>query len=300
MESTVPQVALIAVINISFAWVVGVLASRLWLMKQTAGWQKTVDKRLSLAMSAGLGACIAGIFLSLWTESAVMGDVAWLMAGPAFAQMLASTHYGHAGAAALALLVIALCVHLILKAPSAGVGYLGSLAVLLALVATARVTIGHAYEHGPFSLAVFVEWLHLVMMALWAGIVFVAGWLVLPRALAADAAPTKALAAYLASMSNWAGAALAGILATGAYNAYRVLGSPRQLVEVDYGQVLLFKLGLVVIAIALGGFNKFVGLPATTSHRGLRIVTTVLRIESVALLLILMAAAVLASSAPPG
>jgi putative copper resistance protein D len=300
MEATVPQVAATAVINISFAWVVGVLASRLWLMKRTAGWQTAVDKRLASAVAAGLLVCMAGIFLSLWTESAVMGDVEWLKAGPAFSQMVASTHYGHAGAATLVFLAIALVVHWFRRGNAPSVTYLGILASLMLFTAAARVTIGHAYEHGPFSVAVAVEWLHLVFMALWAGIVFVAGWLVLPRALASDAAPTKELAAYLTSMSDWAGVALAGILATGAYNAYRVLSSPRQLVEVDYGLVLLFKLGLVVIAVALGGFNKFVGLPAATSHRGLRTVTTALRIESVALLLVLMAAAVLTSSAPPG
>ncbi|SMP52082.1 copper resistance D family protein [Noviherbaspirillum suwonense] len=300
MEATAPQVAATALINVSFAWVVGVLTSRLWLMKQTAGWQLTVDKRLSTAMSAGLLVCITGIFLSLWTESAVMGDVTWLEAGPAFAQMLASTHYGHAGAAALAFLVIALLVHLFRRGDVPSVSYLGILTALLLFTAAARVTIGHAYEHGPFSVAVAVEWLHLVVMAFWAGIVFVAGWLVLPRVLAGDSTPTKEIATYLTSMSNWAGGALAGILATGAYNAYRVLGSPSQLIEVDYGQVLTFKLCLVVIAIALGGFNKFVGLSVATSQRGLRTVITILRVESVVLLLVLMAAAVLTSSAPPG
>jgi len=300
MESTVPQVAATALINISFAWVVGVLTSRLWLMKQTAGWQMKVDKQLSTAMSAGLVACVAGIFLSLWTESAIMGDVPWLNAGPAVVQMLAATHYGHAGAAALTFLVIAFLVHLLRNGQGVSKSYLASLTVLLLLVAVARVTIGHAYEHGPFSVAVAVEWLHLVIMALWAGIVFVAGWLVLPRVLAGDSIPTKEVAAYLTSMSDWAGVALAGILATGAYNAYRVLSSPRQLIEVDYGQVLTFKLCLVVIAVALGGFNKFIGLPGATSQRGLRTVITVLRIESAVFLLVLMAAAVLTSSAPPG
>lgn len=300
MEATVPQIAATALINVSFAWVVGVLTSRFWLMKQTAGWQKTVDERLSLAMSAGLAACIAAIFLSLWTESAVMGDVTWLDAWPAFAQMLASTHYGHAGAAALAFLVMALLVHLFWRRDIPNVSYLAILSVLMFLTAAARVTIGHAYEYGPFSIALALEWLHLVVMAFWAGIVFVAGWLVLPQVLAEGSTPTKEVATYLTLMSNWAGGALLGILATGAYNAYRVLDSPRQFIEVDYGQVLSFKLCLVLTAIALGGFNKFVGLPAATSQRGLRTVIIILRIESVALLLVLMAAAVLTSSAPPG
>ena len=237
-----------------------------------------------------------------------MGGVAWLNAGPAFAQMLAATHYGHAGVATVVLLVIAMVVHWRLKGPAAGLRYVGSLAVLLLLVAAARVTIGHAYEHGPLSVAVVVEWLHLLLMSLWAGVVFVAAWVVLPRVLAGEVVATRERAVYLTSMSNWAAAALAGILATGAYNAYRVLGSPRELVEADYGQVLLFKICLVLIAIALGGFNKFVGLPAALpfgesaakAHRGLRTVITVLRIESIALLLVLIAAAVLTSSAPPG
>lgn len=300
MESTLPQTAATALFNISLAWTVGVLASRFWLMNQTAGWQKAAVKRLSPAMLAGLVACTIGVLLALWTESAAMGDVAWLDAWPVCVQMMTTTHYGHAGVAALSLLVIAMFVHWRLKGPGAGLGYVGSLTVLVLLVAAARVTIGHAYEHGPLSVAVLVEWHHLLLMSVWAGVVFVAGWLVLPRVLAGEFAPTKELAAYLASMSHWAGVALAGILATGAYNAYRVLGSPRQLIEVNYGQVLTFKLCLVVIAIALGGFNKFVGLPAVTSHHGLRSVITVLRIESAALLLVLMAAAVLTGSAPPG
>ena len=251
-------------------------------------------------MPVGLIACIAGIFLSLWTESALMGDVAWLNAGPAFVQMLSATHYGHAGAAALAFLVIALLVHLRRNGQSLGKTYLVSVTVLLLLVAAARVTIGHAYEHGPLSVAVLVEWLHLLLMSMWAGVVFVAAWVVLPRVLASELVATRERTAYLSSMSNWATAAVAGILATGAYNAYRVLGSPRQLIEVDYGQVLTFKLCLVAIAIALGGFNKFIGLPAATSQRGLHTVIAVLRIESFVLLLVLMAAAVLTGSAPPG
>lgn len=301
MESTFPQVAATALINISFAWIVGVLASRFWLLKQTAAWQQSVVKRLSSAMVAGLLFCAAGIFLSLWTESAMMGDVAWLEAWPACVQMMTTTHYGHAGVAALALLALAMVVHWLLDRPDAGMAYVGSIATLVLLVAAARVTIGHAFEHGPFSVAVAVEWLHLLLMALWAGIVFVAGWFVLPYVLTNEATPSKERTAYLASMSDWAAVALAGILATGAYNAYRVLNSPRDLVEVDYGNALLFKVALVLVAIALGGFNKFVGLPAAdASQTGLRKVITVLRIESIALLLVLIAAAVLTSSAPPG
>lgn len=307
MESTLPQVAATALINVSFAWIVGILASGFWLMRPATAWQRSVCGRLSAAMPAGLLLCLAGVFLSLWTESALMGDVAWLDAWPVFVQMMTSTHYGHAGVAAMALLAVAMLAHWILYRRATRPAYLAGIAALLLLVAAARVTIGHAYQDGALSVAAAMELLHLLCMALWTGIVFVAGWLVLPRMLDLEPARTGETAAYLGSMSNWATAALTGILATGAYNSYRVLDSARDLLEESYGQVLLLKLLLVLAAIALGGFNRFLGLPAALStrpapaaQRGLAMVMTILRVESLVLLLVLLAAAVLTNNAPPG
>ena len=257
-------------------------------------------------MTFSLAACAIGALLSLWTEAAVMGDVAWPDAGPAFSEMLASTHYGHAGLTAVVLLVLAMLVHWRLKRKGAEMRSIHVVAGLVLLVAAARVSIGHASEHGLFGVVAWIEWLHVLLMSLWAGTVFVAGWIVLPQVLVDESSPTGQRAAYLSALSNWATAALAGILATGAYNTYRVLDSPRDLIEGDYGHVLVFKLGFVLVAIALGGFNRFHGLPAAMSvqpekaRRGLRGVIAVLRIESAALLLVLAAAAILTSSAPPG
>ena len=236
-------------------------------------------------MTFSLAACAIGALLSLWTEAAVMGDVAWPDAGPAFSEMLASTHYGHAGLTAVVLLVLAMLVHWRLKRKGAEMRSIHVVAGLVLLVAAARVSIGHASEHGLFSVAAWIEWLHVLLMSLWAGTVFVAGWIVLPQVLVDESSPTGQRAAYLSALSNWATAALAGILATGAYNTYRVLDSPRDLIEGDYGHVLVFKLGFVLVAIALGGFNRFHGLPAAMSvqpekaRRGLRGVIAVLRIE---------------------
>ena len=330
MESTPAQVAANALVNLSFAWTIGILACRPWLSRQPTAWERTVARHMASAMLAGLAVCTAGIFLSLWTESAIMGEVAWLDAWPVLTRMITTTHYGHASAAAMALLVVAMVAHQALYRSGARMPYTATMAGLLLLVAAARVTIGHAYEHGPFSLAAAAQWLHLLCMALWAGIVFVSGWLVLPSVLLMESGPTRSLrgrrrrsekaaadpsaaqapgqrAAYLNAMSHWATAALAGVLATGAYNAWRVLGSPGDLVNAAYGQVLLLKMLLVLIAIALGGYNKFLGLPAsladrdlTQSRRGLLAVVTVLRIESIVLVAVFVAAAILASSAPPG
>jgi putative copper resistance protein D len=308
MEATLAQVAATAVINISLAWIAGVLAARSWLTGQAAAWHGPALARLSSAISAGLAGCAAGLIVSLWTEAALMGELPWLHAWPAVSQMLRTTHYGHAGAVMLGLLVVAMVVHWRLRQTHGGTCYAAAITLLLLMIAAVRVSTGHAYEHGALSVAAWVAWLHLALMSLWAGVVFVAAWLVLPRVLAGPPVTGSEMAAYLTSMSNWAGGALLGILATGAYNAWRVLGSPRDLVQTDYGLVLAFKVCLVVLAIALGAFNKFVGLPAAlaptvapaSSQRALRTIVTALRIESVVLLLVIVAAAFLTGSAPPG
>jgi putative copper resistance protein D len=306
MEPALSQVFATTLVNLSLAWIVGVLASRFWLMTAAARWQEPVCKRLSFSMTAGLLACAVGIVLSAWAAAAAMVDVPWLDAGPAFSEMLRSTHYGHAELAAFGFLVLAIVIDRHLARTRSDIRYLGGIAVLVLLVAAARVSIGHAYEHGSMSVAAWVELLHILFMSLWVGAVFIAGWIVLPAGAAAGLSD-GGRARYLASLSNWATMALAGILATGVYNSYRMLGSLRDLSDSDYGHVLVFKLCFVLLAIALGGLNRFHGLPAAGSNgdpvrtqQGLRIVIAILRVESIALLLVLAAAAVLTSSAPPG
>jgi putative copper resistance protein D len=181
------------------------------------------------------------------------------------------------------------------------------IAAIMLLVAVARVTIGHAFEEGPLRPAMWLEWLHLVLMSVWAGIVFVSGWLVLPLCGRENDHPGGALASYLYAMSNWAAIAVAGIVATGIYNSFRVLNTPSELISAEYGNVLLLKIVLAVLAVSLGGYNKFRGLPATLdattaeqSRRGIRIIIAVLKLESIVLLLVLACASLLTTSAPPG
>lgn len=307
MDSTLPQVASTAVVNIALAWIAGVLAARSWLAYAKEPWQNVANRRLNTALTAGLMAAFAGIFLSLWTESSAMGDVPWLEAWPACKEMLTSTHYGHAGVAALVLLAAALLVQWNAGRASRPGRNIMAVTVIMLLVAVARVTIGHAFEDGPLHPAMWIEWLHLVLMSVWTGIVFVSGWLVLPLYRQQHRHADQALATYLHTMSNWAATAVAGILATGLYNSWRVLNSPRDLIDIDYGNVLLLKIAFVVLAIILGGYNKFRGLPAALktgsveqSWRGIRTVTMVLKIESIVLFLVLVCASLLTTSAPPG
>jgi putative copper resistance protein D len=306
MEASFPQVVATALINLSLAWVVGTLAAHVWLTSVSAAWCVPISRALYRALPYALVICTSALLLSLWSEAAVMADVSFAEAGTPFREMLKSTHYGHAGLAALGLSVLALVAHFFLKKQQGSTSYVLAIATCVVLLAAARVSIGHAFEYGALSLATAVELLHILMMALWAGIVFVAGWMTLSIVNALEDGATTDRARFLDCLSHWATMALIAIAATGAYNAYRVLDSPAQLLGSFYGKVLLFKLVMVASAILLGGYNKFVGLPAALSSHsvhdsthGLKKVIAILRIESMVLFLAVLAAAVLTGSAPP-
>lgn len=292
-----PLAAATALVNLALAWIVGLAAARFWLARGGTAPQ-SLDGRLSQATTIAIAACAAGVSLLLWSDAAVMAGVGWACAGSAFVTVLASTHVGHAGIVALLALAAAWRAHRL--RPAVG-------AAMIALFAAARAASGHAGDAGIASVAVGVEWLHLVLIAFWVGAVCVAGWLVLP-AWRTGTRPDAALARYLHTLSDWATVALIGIVATGAGNGLRVLSSPDELVATGYGRLLSAKIALVLVAVALGGWNRFRGLPAALADdaaapgrtRGLRRVIAVLRIESVVLALTVLAAAVLSTSAPPG
>ena len=259
------QPAAVLVLDAGFAWLVGTLLT-------------PCAPRLRHAETGAILACLAGSVVALWAATALMADAALPEAFGMLPAVMMQTAYGQAGLASIAL------VALLLARPRDWVA-----AVLLGLFALARASVSHAGEHGLFSVAVGVQWLHLVLIGAWLGCVGVGGWMVLP------AAPG---ATYLSWLSRTATLALAGIMASGVFNAWQRLGAPGRLVDTSYGQILTLKLGLVAVALLLGACNRFVGFPAAArGNHGPAMM--VLRFESLVLLGALGAAAVLASLQPP-
>ena len=293
------------VINATFAWMIGALASRAWLQQDGDAMRSTVRAKLSSSLGVALWLCIAASLLSLWQAAATMGDVQLVETTMPLLKAFAMTQYAFSAFAGIGLLVLVVVVLIAEFKGALGGRHRWLVAGLLGVHAASRVTLGHAFEQGPVSVAVMVEWTHLILMALWVGTVMTAAWIVLPH-LASDAATKQLLSTYLASVSTWATVALAGIVITGLFNTFRVLAHPADLVTTDYGAVLTTKLALVAIAIGLGAYNRFVGFPkASGSWRSTEgadpsPATVILRIESVVLLLVLGAAAILTGSAPPG
>jgi putative copper resistance protein D len=307
MQPPLLQAVMTFLLNASFAAMVGVLAARFWLDRDGPPWKQVTLDRLSVAMGVAIVVGGTATLLSLWQAAATMGDVPLLQAGPALWANFVTTRYGQAGLVSLVVLATAALMHFSGVLSQRRILYEVAMTVTVVLYALCRVSIGHATENGPVSLAVAVELTHLLLMALWVGSVIVSGWLVLPNAPSAGPAKSS-VTPYLASLSRWATVALAGILATGVYNAFRVLKSPGDLLGTSYGWILTTKLCFIAVAIGLGGWNRFYGFPVVAASHGpiqptsrrMRPLIAVLRIESVALLVALAAAAVLTGSEPPG
>lgn len=292
-------------VNASLAWTVGALASRTWLEQGSDARPGNVRAKLASSMGIGIVLCIVASLCSFWQAAATMADVRLLETDLTLWLAFAATQYGMAGLTGLGLLALAAVISIAGSKGFAGRRHDLFVAGLLGLYAASRVTLGHAFEYGPFSAAVVVEWAHLMFMAVWVGTVMTAAWIVLPYFSNAEAI-SRLLPGYLASASTWATFALAGIVMTGAFNTYRVLAHPAELVTTDYGWVLTTKLAFVAVAIASGAYNRFIGFPKASGSwqgadgRNVRPALLVMRIESIALLVVLYAAAVLTGSAPPG
>lgn len=143
------------------------------------------------------------------------------------------------------------------------------------------------------------EAVHFIAIGVWTGAVLVSGWCVLGGP-SVQALTLPNIDRYLDAMSRAAMAAVIAIAVTGIYSAWHRVGTTDHLVHTQYGWTLLVKLALVVGAIGLGGYNKYVGLPAAArSLSGVQIVRNVLRVETILLVGALLAAALLTAQQPP-
>ncbi len=146
----------------------------------------------------------------------------------------------------------------------------GFVLVGLFAIAFTRSETGHPADHGSFRLPVFVDWIHLVAAGLWIGALFSIALFVFPalRRRLADGTSERP-AVIFSRLSTLAGVGLGLILVTGIDTAWQQLGSWSAFVTSTYGEVLLVKLGLVLVLVVIGAYNRYVRLPAIRRVCGL-------------------------------
>lgn len=296
-----------ALLNGAVAVLTGASLTRLRLARDGSGWSAARRRPVRRAAIAGAVVALAVDPALLWLVSAATAEVPLFEAGAATWTMLASTHLGLAWTIGMAGLAAAAACTIARDDGSPG-------PTLLALVSLtvfwyARSMASHAAAEGDFSLPLLADWLHQGLTSVWVGSVIVAGAIMLRSS--GDMGPDDrhARAAYVRSLSGAATLALAGIFVTGLYAAWRQLGGLANLLGNPYGNTLVAKLLLVGAAVALGGFNRFVTMPpwlAQESHgraadeRRPALFRRILVLEALVLLTVVLLAAWLASTPPPG
>lgn len=139
---------------------------------------------------------------------------------------------------------------------------LALLCVLGAALAISPSLAGHASTQSPTGLLVPTDVLHVIAMSTWIG-GLVTLVLVLPAATRALVSPdrTRLLAAVLVRFSPLALAAVITLVATGLVQSYVHVRSVDNLIHTGFGRAVLIKMGLMVVLIALGAYNRNRSLP---------------------------------------
>jgi len=302
------QRALTVILNLSLALLVGASAAMLWLRARPSHWARSMLARLRAALLGATAAAMAAHVAILWVEAASMAEVPLSEALPAVQSVISATHFGIAWMIGAAALVLAGAVTAAPARLQTGTGASAVRVLAIGVLLYSRSMVSHAGAAGDFTWAVVVDWVHLVLVSIWVGEVIVAGLVTLRRPPGSAPGNRSDCAAYVKALSHSATIALAGIVATGAISAWRVLEHPENLFGNPYGSVLIVKVALVLCAAALGGFNRFVVMPSLLRSlqqpgeggpgAGSRF-ARVLQVEALVLIAVLVAAAFLTSTSPP-
>lgn len=141
-------------------------------------------------------------------------------------------------------------------------------AIAIALIALTRSDTGHPADHGDFTLAVWVDWLHILAAGTWIGSLFGMTLAVFPSLLREGKHSLESAAAMFQRLSTLSGIALAVLVGCGIFNAIQQLGSFGALWTSRYGIILDVKLALVLVIIAIGAHNRYIKLPRVLACAG--------------------------------
>jgi len=304
------MVADAVVIPLGVALVIGSMASQLWLWGRTSSWRGDVLRQELATRRFGFALTLAGLVAAPWFEAAVIAEVPLMDAAPTVVSLLGQTHFGKTWLVGSAAWLVSGALLLSRRSVDDRPVRLAAGALSVALLLAMRSVVSHAGSRGDATLDVAVDWLHLAVVSLWVGIVWTGARLALPSAAMPGPSRNDAIR-WVRRLSTTATAALVLVVATGLFKAWRAFepeASIRPFVDSPYGQALAVKLVFVAVAVALGGANRFRVLPALLHQLATadgdepwrRRLIAILRFEALTLLLVLVAAAVLSATEPPG
>lgn len=263
-----------------------------------------IDRWLTIG---ALTVTLAAMAVGFGHTSAMMSRRSLSQLGPLIWPILTKTHFGNVliGQAA-----VWMCFALVWSRRSSapdlmtkGRGLLLSLGALWCLTQSLS---GHSADHGNWSADVLSDWLHLMAVSFWVGGVIVLALLTPALMRCCEPAAARALCIRLLErFSPLAMSCVAVLVAAGLFTAHRRGVALLEPLQSDYGDLVVFKVVLTAVAVGLGGFSKFIVLPALR-REGSGGVTTIGRfrraigVEACVVVLVILAASVLTQMPPAG
>jgi putative copper export protein len=237
------------------------------------------------------GALLGGVLVVVGS----LGDVAALLTRiarrgvdlPLYLDYLAGTRHGRAAAARVSLTVVLAAWSLRPGRRTAIANAAYAAAALALLVSIARVS--HSGSEGVAGL--FADLGHLVATVAWAGSVLYLAWL----PVWSDRAPLVATVERLGRLGL---ASVAVLALTGTAMATLHLYGVAALTRTDYGLALLAKLALVAVVVGIAALNRFALVPLLQRRHDAMPLRRAVRIESLLLVAVLAATAVLTTREP--
>ncbi|HEX5352706.1 MAG TPA: CopD family protein [Rhodanobacteraceae bacterium] len=245
--------------------VIGMLACRLAVLPRDAdavlarSLHRVLCGALALLTFASLG-----ILLSRTLE---MNGSNWHALSTDVRLALSVTHFGHVWLRRVPALVIAWAAWAwALRHRDSWPAWL--MVIAIATIALTRSETGHPADHGDFTIAVWIDWLHILAAGMWVGSLFGMTLAVFPRLLREGKGSPGHAAILFRRLSTLSGIALALLVACGIFNAIQQLGSFEALWTSRYGINLDVKLGIVLAMVAIGAHNRYVKLPRLLACTG--------------------------------
>jgi putative copper resistance protein D len=245
---------------------VGMLACRIIVLPHAT--DGALPRRLQRATGVALALLTLASFGILLSRTLELNGGAWATLWHDMRVALAVTHFGHVWLWRVPALIVAWLAWLITSRRQRDAWIM---LLALAVIAFTRSATGHPADHGDFTLAVWVDWLHILAAGAWVGSLFAMSLVVFPRLAASGDRATAAGVAIFQRLSTLSGAALGVLLAAGIYNVYTQLGGVASLWTSRYGVVLDVKLAIVLAMIAIGAHNRYIKLPRLLASAGQRV-----------------------------
>ncbi|MGA9852437.1 MAG: CopD family protein [Gammaproteobacteria bacterium] len=241
-----------------------------------ACWLAVLPRKPDMALEAGvrrlLGASLVLLSLSsigiLISRTLELNGGVWGQLFSALPLALKVTHYGHTW---------------VFRIPALALLWFGwgwgvrhrnhtwaawLMVVGVAAIALTRSETGHPADHGDFTFAVWVDWIHLLAGSVWVGSLFGMSLAIFPKLLRRGEVARAESAIIFQRLSTLSGIALAVILATGIFTAVGELQSWNALWTSSYGRVLDVKIFLIILMIAFGTHNRYAKLPRLLHRAG--------------------------------